>query len=391
MLKVVELFAGVGGFRIGLEGYNGKSSTSNFKEDIEQNFKVIWSNQWEPLTPTIQSASEIYSKRWPNSNHSNKNINEVIDNTFKEIPEDFDVLVGGFPCQDFSVASTLKNSGGIEGKKGVLWWRIHDILKKVKKKPKFLILENVDRLLKSPSNRRGRDFAIMLGCLRDLGYVVEWRVINAADYGFAQRRRRVFIIAYHKQNKKIIKEIRKNKGLDWVNNNGALAQSFKIKPNKYVKPFILDKDKAAMWRGPMLSGAIKQLKDLTQWGDLDYLFIDMPPGTGDAYLTVASEIKPNHVILVTSQSKLAVQDTIKSKAMFEKLKISMIGVVDNMSHSIYSNFDEQIFEFPSINLENEIGLKVLGSIPRTKDLANFNPNKLSTFFEPVYNDLIKVT
>jgi ATP-binding protein involved in chromosome partitioning len=155
--------------------------------------------------------------------------------------------------------------------------------------------------------------------------------------------------------------------------------------------FILDENKAAMWRGPMLSGAIKQLKELTQWGDLDYLFIDMPPGTGDAYLTVASEIRPNYVILVTSQSKLAVQDTIKSKAMFEKLKIPMIGVIDNMSHSIYSNSDEQIFEFPLINLENEIGLKVLGSIPRTKDLANFNPNKLSTFFEPLYNELLKVT
>ena len=154
--------------------------------------------------------------------------------------------------------------------------------------------------------------------------------------------------------------------------------------------FILDEDKAAMWRGPMLSGAIKQLKELTQWGNLDYLFIDMPPGTGDAYLTVASEIRPNHVILVTSQSKLAVQDTIKSKAMFEKLKIPMIGVIDNMSHSIYSNSDEQIYEFPLINLENEIGLKVLGSIPRTKDLANFNPNRLSTFFEPLYNELLKV-
>ena len=155
--------------------------------------------------------------------------------------------------------------------------------------------------------------------------------------------------------------------------------------------FILDEDKAAMWRGPMLSGAIKQLKELTQWGNLDYLFIDMPPGTGDAYLTVASEIQPNHVILVTSQSKLAVQDTIKSKTMFEKLKIPMIGVVDNMSYSVYPNSDEQIFEFPSINLENEIGLKVLGSIPRTKDLANFNPNNLSTFFEPLYNELIKIT
>jgi ATP-binding protein involved in chromosome partitioning len=155
--------------------------------------------------------------------------------------------------------------------------------------------------------------------------------------------------------------------------------------------FILDIDKAAMWRGPMLSGAIKQLKDLTQWGDLDYLFIDMPPGTGDAYLTVASEIKPNQVLLVTSQSKLAVQDTLKSKAMFEKLKIPMLGLIDNMSYSIYPNSDEKILEFPSINLEDAIGLKVLGSIPRTKDLANFNPNKFSTYFEPLYNELIKVT
>ena len=155
--------------------------------------------------------------------------------------------------------------------------------------------------------------------------------------------------------------------------------------------FILDKKKAAIWRGPMLSGAIKQLKNLTRWGNLDYLFIDMPPGTGDAYLTVASEIKPNNVLLVTSQSKLAVQDTIKSKIMFEKLKIPIIGLVDNMSYSIYPSSDEKIFEFPRINLEKEIGLKVLGSIPRTKDLANFNPNKLSSFFEPLYNDLIRVT
>jgi ATP-binding protein involved in chromosome partitioning len=155
--------------------------------------------------------------------------------------------------------------------------------------------------------------------------------------------------------------------------------------------FILDKDKAAMWRGPMLSGAIKQLKELTQWGDLDYLFIDMPPGTGDAYLTVASEIKPNNVLLVTSQSKLAVQDTIKSKTMFDKLKIPMIGIVDNMSHSIHPVSGEEVSEFDLIDLEAETGLKVLGSIPRIRDLAEFNPNKLSSFFEPIYNTIVKIT
>lgn len=154
--------------------------------------------------------------------------------------------------------------------------------------------------------------------------------------------------------------------------------------------FILDNDKAAMWRGPMLSGAIKQLKDLTQWGDLDYLFIDMPPGTGDAYLTVAAEIKPNYVVLVTSQSKLSVHDTIKSKAMFDKLKIPILGIIDNMSYTI-STLSDHVSEYPPLNLEVEIGLKVLGSIPRSKDLANFNPNELSPLFEPIYNELAKIT
>jgi ATP-binding protein involved in chromosome partitioning len=155
--------------------------------------------------------------------------------------------------------------------------------------------------------------------------------------------------------------------------------------------FILDNDKAAMWRGPMLSGAIKQLKDLTQWGDLDYLFIDMPPGTGDAYLTVAAEIKPNYVVLVTSQSRLAVQDTIKSKVMFDKLKIPILGVIDNMSYSIYPHSDEQISDYPPLNLESELGLNVLGSIPRSKELADFNPNQLSHLFKPIYNELLKIT
>ena len=154
--------------------------------------------------------------------------------------------------------------------------------------------------------------------------------------------------------------------------------------------FVLDKDKAAMWRGPMLSGAIKQLKELTQWGDLDYLFIDMPPGTGDAYLTVAAEIKPDHVLLVTSQSNLAVQDTIKSKSMFEKLKIPIIGIIDNMSYSLALDSDIPIEEFPPLNLETEIGLKVLGRVPRTRELTIFNPKKTSIFFKTIYNAILPI-
>ena len=208
MLKVVELFAGVGGFRIGLEK-TGK-------------FKVVWSNQWEPLTKT-QHASMVYENIWSKDGHSNENIEEV---KTSEIP-DCDVLVGGFPCQDYSVATTLKNSKGLKGKKGVLWWSIERIIREKKSKPKYLILENVDRLLKSPANRRGRDFAVMLGCLNNLGYALEWRVINAAEYGFPQRRRRVFIIAYHKSTNHY-KELKKNVH-DWLDDSGTLAKAFPIK------------------------------------------------------------------------------------------------------------------------------------------------------------------
>ena len=207
-LKVVELFAGVGGFRIGLEATN--------------KFEVVWSNQWEPSTKT-QHASMVYENVFGKRNHSNEDIHLV---KTKDIP-DHDVLVGGFPCQDYSVATTLKNSKGLEGKKGVLWWQINRIIEEKKNKPRFLILENVDRLLKSPTSQRGRDFAIMLKCLELNGYGVEWRVINAAEYGFPQRRRRVFILGYHKDTKHF-KKI-KDEPLDWIEYDGTVASAFPIK------------------------------------------------------------------------------------------------------------------------------------------------------------------
>ena len=100
--------------------------------------------------------------------------------------------------------------------------------------------------------------------------------------------------------------------------------------------FILDDDRAAIWRGPMLSGAIKQLMSLTIWGELDYLFIDMPPGTGDAYLTVASEVKPDHSLLVTTPNKLAIHDTLKSVSFFNKLDINLLGFIENNTSNLRS-------------------------------------------------------
>ena len=221
-LNVIELFAGVGGFRLGLEGWEGKSPSSGYKKSLEHHYKVVWSNQWEPLTKA-QYASNIYESRWGKQGHSNEDI-ATIDVT--KLP-DFDLLVGGFPCQDYSVATTLKNSKGLKGVKGVLWWSIEGILNKVEKKPNYLLLENVDRLLVSPAKQRGRDFAIILQCLNQLGYAVEWRVINAADYGMPQRRRRVFFFGYHSSSN-IYKQIKKDKPESWIMKNGLMAETFPI-------------------------------------------------------------------------------------------------------------------------------------------------------------------
>lgn len=215
--RVVELFAGVGGFRIGLEDVlNGDA------------FKVVWSNQYEPGSAK-QWASRVYEYAFGDekgSKHSNKLIEDAIADG--EVPP-HDVLVGGFPCQDYSVAKPNSQSKGIEGKKGVLWWSIYEIAKK--HNPKFLILENVDRLVKSPAKQRGRDFAIMLKCLADLGYVVEWRVINAAEYGMPQRRRRVFIVGYKAEGK--LGELRaKQTPENILLNDGILARAFAVQTIK---------------------------------------------------------------------------------------------------------------------------------------------------------------
>lgn len=206
IIRVVELFAGVGGFRIGLEGASDA-------------YETIWNNQWEPTTKH-QDASLVYRARFGSKGHSNQDINTVLT---KDIP-DHDLLVGGFPCQDYSVAATLSRSGGIEGKKGVLWWQIYRILhEKGDLRPDYIFFENVDRLLNSPASQRGRDFAIILASLADLGYVVEWRVINAADYGMPQRRRRTYIVGYRK-NSVIANRIERTD--NWVLYDGVLAQAF---------------------------------------------------------------------------------------------------------------------------------------------------------------------
>lgn len=207
--KVVELFAGVRGFRIGLEGASDAYDT-------------VWNNQWEPST-VRQDASLVYKARFGTKGHSNKDINLV---KTTEIP-DHDLMVGGFPCQDYSVAASLSRSGGMEGKKGGVWWQIYRILnEKGEKRPNYIFFENVDRLLNSPASQRGRDFAIILASLADLGYVVEWRIINAADYGMPQRRRRTYIVGYQKSS---VVASKIESMADWVEFDGVMAKAFEFK------------------------------------------------------------------------------------------------------------------------------------------------------------------
>lgn len=194
-ISIAELFAGVGGFRLGLEGYHDPERPQ-FDKPSAGPYRTIWANQWEPPgSEAKQFAWRCYEERFGEGSCVKQDIERVLDDYEAgkiQIP-DVDMVVGGFPCQDYSVAKPLSKSGGIDGKKGVLWWDIYRFLHL--KEPRYVLLENVDRLLKSPASQRGRDFAIMLSCFADLGYSVEWRVVNSAEYGAPQRRKRVYLFA----------------------------------------------------------------------------------------------------------------------------------------------------------------------------------------------------
>ena len=232
---VIELFAGVGGFRVGL---NNITKIGKDGRAIEKGpWSFVWANQWEPSTKT-QHAFDCYNIRFPSAT---ENSNVDISKVDKASIPDHTLLTGGFPCQDYSVAHSLKGEKGIEGKKGVLWWQINDIL--TAKKPKFVLLENVDRLVKSPAKQRGRDFGIMLRCLSEQGYAMEWRIINAAEYGHPQRRRRIYIFAYHRSTKyyELMKQF---SPFEVMMKNGIFAKTFKIEKfeEKSIKEYNFKKE-----------------------------------------------------------------------------------------------------------------------------------------------------
>ncbi len=249
-MNVLELFAGVGGFRVGLE----KASPI---------FKTRWSNQFEPSRKS-QDAFEVYNYHFPDSENWNEDITTISNERFSALKGQVDLIVGGFPCQDYSVARTKTNEQGIEGKKGVLFWEIIRATKL--SNPKYLLLENVDRLLKAPSKQRGRDFAIMLRAFADLGYGVDWRVINPAEYGWCQRRKRVFLFVYRKDTD----YYKQQKALDdfGVGTSGIFEETYptqdeivKDRSNSFVLPEdiveVSDSFSTEFWNsGSMIEGQV---------------------------------------------------------------------------------------------------------------------------------------
>lgn len=241
---VSELFAGVGGFRIGLS---------------RSGWKTTFSNQWEPSTKT-QHASSVYEARFGVDGHTNEDIAVVLDEFLsgnREIPKTT-MVVGGFPCQDYSVAKTLSSSAGLKGKKGVLWWEILRLVEA--NKPPIVFLENVDRLLKSPASQRGRDFAIMLASLSDAGYFVEWRVVNAAEYGFPQRRKRVFIVA---KDSSVFADPQTKDPVHYLSEESTISKALPVNAipaGSLVSEFHLDGDLSELTQNFDLGGKVSPFK-----------------------------------------------------------------------------------------------------------------------------------
>ena len=191
-MKFIDLFAGIGGFRYGLEGVNALElgGLGQKKEKLEANSTNIisksdkrqsaycctWSNEWDKY------AAQIYKKHY--GKIDTRDIRTV---KVDEIP-DFDLLCAGFPCQSFSVAGKRR---GFEDTRGTLFFEIARIAKH--KRPRYLLLENVKGLL---SHDKGKTFQTILGVLSDLGYRVEWQVLNSKHFGVPQNRERVFIIGH---------------------------------------------------------------------------------------------------------------------------------------------------------------------------------------------------
>ena len=194
MVQFVDLFCGIGGFRLGLEACNreqqkdtevsgcGASVQSQVSKSNQPkkrgNYTCVWANDNDKY------ACQIYRRHWNDGTLHEGNLRTVDADS---IPN-HDLLCAGFPCQDFSVAG---KRAGLEGARGTLFFEICRVLRA--KRPSYVFLENVKGLLSADN---GRAFGIVLTSLDELGYDCQWQVLNSKDFGVPQNRERVFIIGH---------------------------------------------------------------------------------------------------------------------------------------------------------------------------------------------------
>jgi ATP-binding protein involved in chromosome partitioning len=130
--------------------------------------------------------------------------------------------------------------------------------------------------------------------------------------------------------------------------------------------FLVDADQPMVWRGPMVTSALQQLLTLTNWKDLDYLVIDMPPGTGDIQLTLAQQVPVTGALIVTTPQDIALLDAARGVRMFEKVGVPILGLVENMATHVCSKcgHEEHIFgSGGAAKMAERFGVRVLGSLP----------------------------
>ena len=152
-------------------------------------------------------------------------------------------------------------------------------------------------------------------------------------------------------------EVRDNKWMQPIHTKGIYTQSI---------GYLVSQDEAAIWRGPMASKALAQLLNETEWPDLDYLFVDMPPGTGDIQLSLAQQVPVTGAVIVTTPQDLALADARKGAVMFEKVEVPVIGVIENMSYHICSHCGEKenIFGMGgAVQMSQELSLDLLAQLP----------------------------
>ena len=135
--------------------------------------------------------------------------------------------------------------------------------------------------------------------------------------------------------------------------------------------FLVDEESPMIWRGPMVTQALEQLLNDTNWDDLDYLIIDMPPGTGDTQLTLAQKVPVSGSVIVTTPQDIALLDARKAYKMFEKVDIPVLGVVENMSTHICSQcgHEEHIFGLGGgEDMAKQYGTELLGNVPLARSI-----------------------